>query len=305
MEPRPGRGTSPVRRPVRRSWTVISADGVAGPGAEQDGSASSLPRGSRSRRARPRPSPRARGSLPRLVRRVLGLVTAIRAHAARSRSVKIVAAPVPPDVQGGLCVEALLPPPRTRGCLCRRGGRSAMSMVVAWRGAAETPMVSQRPSIDDRDPVVVVGSPAPARRSRRRRPGRRRAGAATPGGGTAARQPAAAPAGAGVRSRRPWRRQPGDGGVARAVDGPVDELAARDVHDPQHRLLGAAFGELVGQQVALLRGLPAVERRGAGRVDRHRVEQHPLGAVGSTVSSTACSCSRAPHEEAALPTPGR
>ena len=48
----------------------------------------------------------------------------------------------------------------------------------------------------------------------------------------------------------------------------------------QHRLLGAARGDLVGEQVALLGRLPGVEGRRAGRVERHRVDEHALGAVG-------------------------
>jgi hypothetical protein len=39
------------------------------------------------------------------------------------------------------------------------------------------------------------------------------------------------------------------------------------------------LGELVGEQVALLRRLPGVERGRAGGIDRHGVEEHALGAV--------------------------
>ena len=47
--------------------------------------------------------------------------------------------------------------------------------------------------------------------------------------------------------------QPGDGGVAAAVDRPVDDLAGGDVEDVEAGLLVAARGELVGQPVALPR----------------------------------------------------
>ncbi len=74
-------------------------------------------------------------------------------------------------------------------------------------------------------------------------------------------------------------RQPGDGGVPGAVDGPVDDLTGHHVHDAQHGLLRAALGELVREQVALLGGLPGIQGGQQRRVEARRVEQHPLGAV--------------------------
>ena len=75
-------------------------------------------------------------------------------------------------------------------------------------------------------------------------------------------------------------RQPGDGRVAGPVDRAVHRRAGGDVHDVQHRLLVAARGELVGEQVALL-GRAA--RRPASSLPvgsmRDRVDEHPLGAV--------------------------
>ena len=75
-------------------------------------------------------------------------------------------------------------------------------------------------------------------------------------------------------------REPRDGGVARAVDRSVDDLAGGDVHDPDDRLLRAALGDLVGEEVALLARLPRVEGGEPGGVERHGVEEHALGAVG-------------------------
>ena len=74
--------------------------------------------------------------------------------------------------------------------------------------------------------------------------------------------------------------QPGDGGVPGTVDRALDLLAGRHVEHAQHALLGAALGELVGEQVPLHARLPRVERRQAGGVDGHRVDEHALGALG-------------------------
>ena len=41
--------------------------------------------------------------------------------------------------------------------------------------------------------------------------------------------------------------KPRDGGVARAVDGPVDDVTAGDIHDAQHRLLGSTLGATLCQ----------------------------------------------------------
>ena len=72
--------------------------------------------------------------------------------------------------------------------------------------------------------------------------------------------------------------QPGDVGVAAAVDRGLDVLAGRDVEDVQHRLLVPAGGELVDEQAARVVRGPGVERGRAGGVERGGVDQHPLGA---------------------------
>ena len=77
--------------------------------------------------------------------------------------------------------------------------------------------------------------------------------------------------------------QPGHLGVPAAVDGPVHVRPGGHVHDPQHGLLAAALRDLVGQQPALVVGLPAVQRGGARRVDRHRVDERPLGLARPAV----------------------
>ncbi len=74
-------------------------------------------------------------------------------------------------------------------------------------------------------------------------------------------------------------RQPGDGGVAAAVERAVDGLAGGDVEHVQQRLLVPAAGHLVGQQVPLLGGLPGVERGRARGVQRDDVEQDAAAAV--------------------------
>ncbi len=74
-------------------------------------------------------------------------------------------------------------------------------------------------------------------------------------------------------------RDPRDGGVARAVDRAVDDLAGGHVHDAHGGLLRAADGELVGEQAPVLRRLPRVQRGRAARVDRHRVEQDALSCA--------------------------
>ena len=78
------------------------------------------------------------------------------------------------------------------------------------------------------------------------------------------------------------------------------------------RLLVAALRELVGQQPALVVGLPAVQRGGARRVDRHRVDQRPLGLARpavrpvTAVYSTACSWPGLPPQvEPAVAAPDR
>ena len=96
-------------------------------------------------------------------------------------------------------------------------------------------------------------------------------------------------------------REPGDGGVAGPVDRAVDDLAGDDIHHPDDRLLGAALGQLVGQQVAFLARLPGVEGGEATRIDRHGVEQDPLGAVRvDRPEHGKLLIPGAPHEETAI-----
>src|SRR3712207_7153419 len=61
-------------------------------------------------------------------------------------------------------------------------------------------------------------------------------------------------------------------------DTATTEIYTLSLHDALP--IFAADRELVGQPVALPGGLPGVERGGAGRVERGRVDQHPDGAVG-------------------------
>ena len=74
--------------------------------------------------------------------------------------------------------------------------------------------------------------------------------------------------------------QPGDGGVAGARQRAVDDRARVDVEHEQRALLVAADGQLVGEQPAFLVGLPAVQRGLAAGVERRRVDEGALGAVG-------------------------
>ncbi len=100
--------------------------------------------------------------------------------------------------------------------------------------------------------------------------------------------------------------QPRHGGVAAAVDRPLDPVAVRDVHQVEARLLVTAHRDLVGEQAALLVGLPGVEGGQPGRVQRHRVEQRPLGAAWvHGVEHGVLLPGGAPHEEPPLPPPRR
>ena len=160
----------------------------------------------------------------------------------------------------------------------RRTGRPGRRRCAAPCRSCTTPRASARPRTGARR----SSSSGPGRRRTPARPGpgRCRPGAARPGGGTSPRPRAAAPGRAGARSSRP-RRRPATrrGSSARGRSGRRRSRPVADVHDPQHRVLAAALGQLVGEQVALLAGLPGVQRRRAGRVDRHRVDEDPLGAV--------------------------
>ena len=92
--------------------------------------------------------------------------------------------------------------------------------------------------------------------------------------------------------------------VTAAVDGPFGMLPGGHVHDLQHRLLVAAVGDLVGQQPALLVRCPRVEGGGAGRVERHRVDEHPVRLTRRRRDQRCMLLARlAPQEEAALAPP--
>ena len=100
--------------------------------------------------------------------------------------------------------------------------------------------------------------------------------------------------------------EPGHVGVPGAVDGPVDHLAGGHVHHPQQRLLVTTLGQLVGQQPAVLVGLPVIERGGAGRVEHRRVDQDPFALSGSgRVEDGMLLASGSPHEEPPFASPGR
>ncbi len=104
----------------------------------------------------------------------------------------------------------------------------------------------------------------------------------------------------------PGPGEPRDGGVARPVDRALDLLARGHVEHAQHALLRAALGQLVGQQVPLLAGLPGIERREAGRVERDRVDEHALGPVGVDREQDAVLLrALPPHEEATVAPPDR
>jgi hypothetical protein len=101
--------------------------------------------------------------------------------------------------------------------------------------------------------------------------------------------------------------QPGNAGVAAAVNGAVHVPAGGHVHDPQLGLLVAALGELVGEQLPFGVRLPGIQRGDAGRVDRHRVDQDAFGRAssGSGEQHGVIRVRGAPEEELAVTAPGR
>ena len=74
--------------------------------------------------------------------------------------------------------------------------------------------------------------------------------------------------------------EPGNRREAAPVDRAIERGTGLDVHHVHLGLLGATDRELVGEAVALLRGLPAVEGREAGRIECHRVDEDTLDAIG-------------------------
>ena len=101
--------------------------------------------------------------------------------------------------------------------------------------------------------------------------------------------------------------QPGHRGVAAAVDGAVHVLAGGHVHDPQYGLLVAALGQLIGEQLPLLVGLPVVQRGDAGRVERYRVDQDAFGrgSPGGREQYGVIGVRGAAEKELAVTAPGR
>ena len=231
-----------------------------------------------------------------------------------------VQAPVPADPQAGPGVDALLHHPQLgRGLVgC---GQVGQPQVVARRGA-------DRGRDDEPAPVpahlhAVVAGLLPARTEDHHVLGGRdadpvqvdatvvlllalghRLGGQPPHvvERLAGRSPAAARAG-----------QPGHPGVTAAIDRPIHVLPGGHVHDPQHGLLVAALGELVGQQLALLVRLPRVQRGDPRRVDAHRVDEHALrrgrGVLGGAGTGRqqhgVILIGRAAHEELPVAAPGR
>ena len=99
---------------------------------------------------------------------------------------------------------------------------------------------------------------------------------------------------------------PGDRGVAATVDRTLDGLSGLDIHHVEQGLLVAADRELVGDAVALLRRLPAVERGDAARVEDHRVDEDALRAVGvDDVQDGELLAGLAADEEVAVTAPVR
>ncbi|CAB4972347.1 unannotated protein [freshwater metagenome] len=98
--------------------------------------------------------------------------------------------------------------------------------------------------------------------------------------------------------------EPGDGREAAPVDRAVERLTGLDVQHVDLGLLGPADGELVGEAVALLRGLPAVERGEARRIEDHRVDEDALDAGGvDDVQDGELLARLAPGDETALAPP--
>ncbi len=96
--------------------------------------------------------------------------------------------------------------------------------------------------------------------------------------------------------------QPRHGGVPAAVDGPSSSSPVATSSTNSRDSSSPPVESLVGQPVALPGGRPGVQRRGAGRVERHRVDQHPRSPPsGSRTRSTACSWPGSRRVEKARP----
>jgi hypothetical protein len=92
--------------------------------------------------------------------------------------------------------------------------------------------------------------------------------------------------------------KPGHRRDPRAVDRSVDDLSGGDVEHADRRLLGAALGELVGEQRAVGGGLVRVERGRPLGVDRDRIDEHAFGAVRvDGVQHAVLLVGATPHEE--------
>jgi hypothetical protein len=216
-----------------------------------------------------------------------------------------VGAAVPADVQRGLRVDVLLDDGE-RGS-CEVGRREVGDpQVVAWSRARRCADGEPAPVARHRDPVVVVQVEAVAEDQGVRV--RISAEAVQPDppvvlllavGHLLGGQPPHVVV-------RLATRQPGDRGVAGAVDRAVHELFGLDVQHAQHRLFASALRQLVGQQRTLFAGLPAVQGGRAGGVEPHRVEQGALLARGIDGDQHGVLLPRrAPHQELTLTPPHR
>ena len=83
-------------------------------------------------------------------------------------------------------------------------------------------------------------------------------------------------------------------------------LAGHDIQHPEFRFLVPSAGQLVGEQPALLVRLPGIERGQPGRVQRRRVDQHPLRfPAGGRQQHPVLLPGQAAHEELPRAAPGR
>ncbi len=216
-----------------------------------------------------------------------------------------VQAAIPPRVQAGPGVHALLDGPQVRrgraGC-----GQVGQPQVITGRGALGRG--DHQPAAVPADRGAVIVRLVPARAEDRRVLGVRGADGMQvdpavellfPGGDLARRELAH------VVERHP-ARQPGHRGVPAAGDGAVHVSPGGDVHHPQHRLLVAGGGHLVGQQPSLLVRLPRVQRGQAGRIEGHRVDEHAfrLARPGGQQHPVLLP-GQAAHEELPLAAPDR
>ena len=212
---------------------------------------------------------------------------------------------VPAHVQAGPGVHALLDHLQHR--LTRRGGgQVGQPDIVARRRALGGGDHQPAAVVADRDAVVVRLVPAAAEDQRVLIGGR-------------ADRVQVDPAVKLLFTRRDLARreradvverlttgQPGHRRVAAAADGAVHELTGHDIQHPEFRLLVPSAGQLVGEQPALPVRVPGIERGHPGRVQRRRVDQHPLRLPGGGRQQHPMLLpGQAAHEELARTPPGR